>query len=527
MSFDFSSVKGIKIPVDGVLKDVKQIQDSNGTIIWRGVKEYTITVVGNGFTYTGAGTYEEGTSYTVTLTANSNYCFTSYDSGGSGSNSFTCDNVTRYRTITYTGTLTDNITINATAVPYYSYTLNDGDTHTEGSLTFNANSQVINLNDVIDQDYYFTSSLYINIYIRSRKVYSDYSSDDRIITGVSGISSSTIGLGTLWLGSGTGYDNIRVNRTISSNASTVITAVDSSAGKITNNSYCTAVVTNSSSSKSYSVSSSYGTVITLYCEYSTKSNNSISLSNKDTNRYNYSGEGSFEFGDSGSSPTTRTLTRSIRYYSLTFNNDSGNTVTSYFRIGSGSWSSYSVSGGGSRSISTTYNNSISVYFKYGSASSSIISRTMTSDQTVAGDCSYTAPSWSNTQNIKYQLKASINSNSIGYFVNSGSGGGDAEDVFNRPSNATHIRFVVDGTTYDVPLPSDLPSTFYDWSSDYYSTSSAGGKTFEFERQIIDDEDDSYIEAWVSVRGYSYTQVNLLGTSYYAHYNEGYYSCWWN
>jgi len=66
MSFDFSSVKGIKIPVDGVLKDVKQIQDSNGTVIWKGSWTYTINI-GD---YVSTVRYKIGSENWTTISAN-------------------------------------------------------------------------------------------------------------------------------------------------------------------------------------------------------------------------------------------------------------------------------------------------------------------------------------------------------------------------------------------------------------------------------------------------------------------------
>lgn len=119
MAIDFSQVKKIEIP-EGEIKEVK---DSTGEIVlWTG--SHTITVNAPYCDVVGAGEYDDGYSYTVTVTCQGQRYINSATSGGSLSNDISVHvdsqgASTQYQTVTYTGTLTDDITINVTTEQYF------------------------------------------------------------------------------------------------------------------------------------------------------------------------------------------------------------------------------------------------------------------------------------------------------------------------------------------------------------------------------------------------------------------------
>lgn len=84
MSLDFSNVKSLTIP-EG---EVKEIRDSTGEIVlWSG--SHMITVNAPNCTIVGAGEYEDGQAYTVTITCQGNRYISSATSGGSLSSGVT------------------------------------------------------------------------------------------------------------------------------------------------------------------------------------------------------------------------------------------------------------------------------------------------------------------------------------------------------------------------------------------------------------------------------------------------------
>jgi len=355
---DFSKVKSITIP-EGT---VKQIADANGNVIWKGT--VNITVTAPNCVITGdIGEVDAGSTYTVTITANSGYYFTSYTSGATESDSFTLNNTqTKYKVLTYTGTANNDITITASTDLYYSFTYTDASTHTEGTLTFNTTGSIktINGNNQFGTVYY-TGNLAISLVYYSRLTYAGtqgYSADDRVIKSYSGATSYE-SLGSKWLGDGTGYKTVTCSQTINANNYTFsVVAVDSRAGDIITNGL-SVTITNSNTSKSYTSSSDYE----VYTSYS-GSTTSLTINNKNTTIYNYYGEGSVTLGDGAGSPSVHTVSRSVKSFTYTLNTNSTTYCSMYVNRNSspyaGAGTGRILTGNGSATV--YYGDNLTIYY---------------------------------------------------------------------------------------------------------------------------------------------------------------------
>ena len=391
---DFSAVKKINIP-EG---EVKQIS-VNGVVIWKGTVNISVSTDSH-VAIVGAGEYDNGSTFTVSVIADTNYYLQNNVADNSGititySNPITLNGSTAYRAITYTGTATDNLTISVDAYKYYTFTYGDGSTHTEGTLTFsNGATKTISGNNQ-SGDVYYTGSITANITYYSRLTYSGtqgYNADDRVITGYSGASSYT-SLGSLWLGSGTGYKTVSYSGTISdTNKTFSVSATDSRAGNIVTNGL-SVTITNSSTSKSYTSSSNFQ----IYTSYN-GSSTSLSVNNP-SDAYNYSGTGSITLGDSSNSPTTHTVSRSVKSYTLSYSGGSNVSSVSVSRTSSpyagastgGLSSGSTIYYGDTLSVSATPNS----YYVIDSSSYS-------SSYTVYGNISFTVTaSFDNNPNITH------------------------------------------------------------------------------------------------------------------------------
>jgi hypothetical protein len=391
---NFSQVKSIQIP-EG---EVKQIS-VNGTTIWKG--GVTISVTATNATVTGAGEYDNGSTFTITITADNGYYLLPEEIPSSTTTYVEVDGNSKPKVITYTGTATENKSYTVTPIKYYTFTYNDGNTHTNGNVQFyggnyksiSGNNQFGTIN--------FSGSLKINFTYYSRLIYNYHSStcenqgfqaDDRIITSYSGATDST----TLsnWIGSGTGYRYVYCsNKTITGDYSFTASSVDSQCAYI--NSYLTSsegkLILKNTSANNKTLELPYNADQLVYSGYDDVVK--LTIYSKQTG-FNYSGEGTVTFGDGSESPKEWKVQRTVKSYKLSVSKGTGVSSVNVYR---GSSPNGNITGPVSNGATIYYGDTLTVS---ASADSYYKMDSYTSSYTVTGNVSVSVTaSFDNNPNI--------------------------------------------------------------------------------------------------------------------------------